>query len=157
MTTPQQMKRVHDEHLEAEARQDIDAIMATYHDDCFHETIATGMKFVGKDAVRMQYEGFFTAFPDADPVQVSEAFGEDVLMDRSVFRGTLKGPLFGIAPTGRRIELPFARAVLFKDGLIHGEIGYFDLATLCEQAGIPIEQASAAAKAMRESLAAGVR
>ena len=39
----------------------------------------------------------------------------------------------------------------FKDGLMHGETIYFDLATLCEQAGVPLESIRAAAAAKRIS------
>jgi hypothetical protein len=45
--------------------------------------------------------------------------------------------------------VPFANVVPFRDGLMAGEIIYFDLATLCEQAGIPLEAVRAAAAARR--------
>jgi steroid delta-isomerase-like uncharacterized protein len=151
--TPEEMKKLHDEHLAAEDRKDLETVMATYHDDCFHETIATGMKFVGKDAVRAQYQAAWAAFPEASPVQLAEAFGDNVLMDRNIFRGKMAGPLYGFAPTGRDVTLPFGRAVLFKDGLIYAEIGYFDLATLCEQAGIPLDEARVITKRLADSLA----
>ena len=152
--TPEEMKKLHDEHLAAEDRHDLDAVMATYHDDCYHETVAVGLRFTGKAAVRVQYQAAWAAFPDAEPVQLAEAFGENVLMDRNIFRATMQGSLYGLPATGRRVELPFGRAVLFKDGLIHAEIGYFDFATLCEQAGIPFEQALATAKQVAESFRA---
>ncbi len=150
---PRDMKALHDAHLAAEARQDFAAIMATYHDDCYHETKATGMRFVGKRAVRLQYERLYAAFADVDPSQEVEAFGDDLLMDRGVFRGTVTGELWGFTPTGRRVEVPFARAVLFRDGLIHAEIGYFDFATLCEQAGVPLEDARERVRLIRQELA----
>ena len=130
--------------------------MAIYHDECYHETVAVGLRFTGKAAVRMQYQAAWAAFPDADVARLTEAFGDNVLMDRNIFRATMKGPLYGIAPTGRRVTLPFGRAVLFKDGLIHAEIGYFDFATLCEQAEIPFDEALATAKKLAESLRAPV-
>jgi hypothetical protein len=46
--------------------------------------------------------------------------------------------------------VPFANVVPFHDGLMAGEIIYFDLATLCEQAGIPLDAVRAAA-AVRSS------
>ena len=150
--TPEEMKKLHDEHLAAEDRRDLDAVMATFHDDCFHESVAVGLKFVGKPAVRGQYEAFYTAFPDAATTQGIEAFGDDLLMDRGVFTGTLQGPLYGLQPTDRQVSVPFARAILFKDGLIHAEIGYFDFASLCEQAGLPLEASRATVYKVVESL-----
>jgi steroid delta-isomerase-like uncharacterized protein len=152
--TPEQMKKLHDEHLAAEAREDLEAVMATYHDDCYHETVAIGLRFTGKQAVRMQYQAAWAAFPYAEPVQVAETFGNNMLMDINVFHGTMKGPLYGLAATGREVTLPFARTVLFKDGLIHAEIGYFDFATLCEQAGLPLDQAIATANKLADSFRA---
>ncbi len=128
--------------------------MRTYSDDCYHETAAIGLRLTGKEAIRFQYESFWTAFPDATATQDQEAYGHDFSMDRGVFSGTLDGSLYGLPATGKRVSLPFARIVLFKDGLIHAEIGYFDYASLCEQAGLPLEEALTTAKALAASLRA---
>ncbi|MET9377552.1 hypothetical protein ABZX98_26050 [Streptomyces sp. NPDC002992] len=50
--------------------------------------------------------------------------------------------------------MPFANFVPFQDGLMAGEAVYFDLATLCEQAGIPLDRIRAAAAARRAGTAA---
>jgi len=42
--------------------------------------------------------------------------------------------------------VPFANVAPFKDGLLAGESIYFDLATLCEQAGLNVDGIRAAAK-----------
>ena len=42
--------------------------------------------------------------------------------------------------------VPFANVAPFKDGLLAGESIYFDLATLCEQAGLSVDEIRAAAK-----------
>jgi hypothetical protein len=43
--------------------------------------------------------------------------------------------------------VPFANVVPFEQGLMAGEQIYFDLATLCEQARIPLEEIRVAAAA----------
>lgn len=43
--------------------------------------------------------------------------------------------------------MPFANVAPFKDGLMAGETIYFDLATLCEQARLSVDQIRPAAKA----------
>jgi hypothetical protein len=48
---------------------------------------------------------------------------------------------------GGSFAVPFANIVPFKDGLMAGEAVYFDLATLCEQAGLNTDEVRAAAKA----------
>jgi steroid delta-isomerase-like uncharacterized protein len=154
--TPEQMRRVHEEHLAAEARGDIDAAVATYHDNCYYHSVGLGVRFEGKAAVKMQYQATFTAFPDAEGTQEDELYGDDVLMDRGTFNATMTGPFLGIAPTGRRLSLPFARVVPFQDGLMEAEILYFDFAALCEQIGISVEEAREAVARLREAVAAAV-
>jgi hypothetical protein len=51
--------------------------------------------------------------------------------------------------------VPFANVVPFRDGLMAGEIIYFDLATLCEQAGMPVEAVRAAAARRSSSRCSG--
>lgn len=151
--TPADMKTLHDRHLAAEARQDIDAIMATFHETCAHESKATAMKFVGKPAVRMQYEQLFAGFSEISPAHHHEAFGDDLLMDRGIFRGTMTGEVWGMSPTGRRVEVPFARVVIFNDSLICTEIAYFDFADFCDQLGVPLDDAREKTRAIAEMFA----
>jgi hypothetical protein len=42
-------------HREAEAARDFDAILATFVDDCFLETVPLGMRAEGKEAARAAY------------------------------------------------------------------------------------------------------
>jgi steroid delta-isomerase-like uncharacterized protein len=133
-------------HREAEAARDFDAILATFVDDCFLETVPLGLRAEGKEAARVAYEAFFTAFPDLSPDDQGMAFGDDVIAVWGTMRGTSGGDWLGISPGGGSFVVPFANVAPFKDGLLAGESIYFDLATLCEQAGISVEQVRAAAK-----------
>jgi ketosteroid isomerase-like protein len=63
-----EMLHLFEAHREAEAARDIDAILETFIDDCFLETVALGLRSEGRDAVRAAYEmQFFSAFPDLAP------------------------------------------------------------------------------------------
>jgi hypothetical protein len=62
-------------------------------------------------------------------------------------RGTSGGHWLGIPPGGGSFVVPFANVAPFKDGRMAGESIYFDLATLCEQAGVGVDEIRAAAKA----------
>jgi steroid delta-isomerase-like uncharacterized protein len=133
-------------HREAEAARDFDAILATFVDDCFLETVPLGVRAEGKVATRAAYEGFFTAFPDLSPDDQGMAFGDDVIVVWGALRGTSGGDWLGIPPGGGSFVVPFANVAPFKDGLLAGESIYFDLATLCEQAGVSVDEIQAAAK-----------
>ena len=143
---PAEMLRLFEAHREAEAARDIDAILETFVEDCFLETLALGLNVKGKEAVRAAYEAqFFTAFPDLSPDDQGMAIGEDVIAVWGTLRGTSRGDWFGVPAGGGGFVVPFANVVPFKDGLMEGERIYFDLATLCEQARISLGQVRAAA------------
>jgi hypothetical protein len=143
-----EMLRLFEAHREAEAARDIDGILATFSPSCFLETIPLGLRSEGKDAVRAGYEQqFFTSFPDLAPEDEGMAVGEDVIAVWGTLRGTSLGDWLGVPPGGGAFEVPFANVVPFEQGLMAGERIYFDLATLCEQARIPLAEIRNAAAA----------
>jgi steroid delta-isomerase-like uncharacterized protein len=143
----EEMLRLFEAHREAEAARDIDAILETFVEDCFLETLPLALRAEGRDAVRAAYEGqFFTSFPDLAPEDEGMAFGDDVVVVWGTLRGTSRGEWLGVPPGGGAFAVPFANVVPFKGGLMEGERIYFDLATLCEQARIPLDEVRAAAR-----------
>ena len=146
------MRRLFEKHRDAELARDYDGILDTFVEDCFLETKALGLRSEGRDAVRRAYEeGYFAAFPDLEPDDVGEAFGDDVMVVWGALRGSSGGEWMGIQPTGRSFVVPFANVTPFRDGLMEGETIYFDLATLCEQAGFPLEKVRANARERRNA------
>jgi steroid delta-isomerase-like uncharacterized protein len=143
----EEMIRVFEAHRKAEAARDFDAILATFTEDCFLETVPLGLRSEGRKAARAAYEGYFTAFPDLAPEDQGQAFGEDVVVVWGTLRGTSGGQWLGVPPGGGSFAVPFTNVAPFKDGLMAGESIYFDLATLCEQARVPLETVRAAATA----------
>jgi steroid delta-isomerase-like uncharacterized protein len=148
----EEMQRLFERHRDAEAARDIDAILDTFVEGCFLETVPLGLRGEGKAAARAAYEGYFTAFPDLKPDDEGVAFGEDVVVVWGHLRGTSGGDWVGVPPSGGAFEVPFANVAPFKDGLMAGETIYFDLATLCEQAGLPLDQVRSGAKARAEEM-----
>jgi steroid delta-isomerase-like uncharacterized protein len=144
-----EMLRLFDAHREAESARDIDAILETFVADCFLETLPLGLRSQGRDAVRAAYEAqFFTAFPDLAPEDEGMAFGDDIIAVWGTLRGTSRGDWLGIPPGGGTFAVPFANVVPFDQGLMAGERIYFDLATLCDRARIPLGEVRAAAAAL---------
>jgi hypothetical protein len=147
------MLRLFEAHREAEAARDIDAILETFVTDCFLETMPLGLRSDGRNAVRAAYEQqFFTAFPDLAPEDEGRAVGDDVIAVWGTLRGTSRGEWLGIPPGGGTFAVPFANVVPFRQERMAGETIYFDLATSCEQARLPIDEVRAAATARRPSL-----
>jgi steroid delta-isomerase-like uncharacterized protein len=145
-----EMLRLFESHREAEAARDIDAILETFVTNCFLETTPLGLRSEGKAAVKAAFEQqFFTAFPDLAPEDEAIAFNDDAIAVWATLRGTSRGDWLGIPPGGGTFAVPFANVVPFRQGLMAGERIYFDLATLWEQARLPLEEVRAAAAARR--------
>lgn len=140
-----EMIRIFEAHREAEVARDFDGILATFAADCFFETVPLGLRREGHEATRAAYEAFFTAFPDIVPDDEGMALGEDVVVVWGHLRGTNTGEWLGVAPGGGAFAVPFANVAPFKDGQMAGESIYFDLATLCDQAGLSLDEIRAAA------------
>ena len=88
---------------------------------------------------------FADAFPDGriDIVSIKEA-GDTAIVE-FVGRGTHKGELMGVAPTGKTIALPVCNVMEIRDGKIHREREYMDVMTLMTQLGaIPAPAAAIA-------------
>jgi steroid delta-isomerase-like uncharacterized protein len=154
--SPEEMERLFERHRDAEAARDYDGILDTFVENCFLETVALGLRSEGRSAVRDSYEkSYFTAFPDLEPEDEGKAFGDDVMATWGTLRGTSGGEWLGVPPSGRSFEVRFANITPFRDGLMAGETIYFDLASLCEQAGLPLDviRANARARARRHSSA----
>jgi steroid delta-isomerase-like uncharacterized protein len=139
------MARLFQVHREAEARRDYDAVLDTFADDCYLETVPLGLRSEGRAAARNAYVGYFTAFPDLAPEDEGVAFGDHVMVTWGHLVGTSGGDWLGVPPTGGSFRVPFTNITTFTDDRMAGERIYFDLATLCEQAGIGLNAVRGAA------------
>jgi steroid delta-isomerase-like uncharacterized protein len=145
------MRELFQVHRDAEARRDYDAVIATFSEDCYLETVALGSRSEGRDAARAAYVGYFTAFPDLAPDDIGFAFGEDVLVSWGHLNGTSLGAWIGVPPGGGSFRVPFTNVTTFAGDHMRGETIYFDLASLCEQARVPLDEIRAAAAARQAS------
>jgi len=149
---PEEMLSLFKRHREAEAARDFDAIMATFVEDCYLETVPLNLRIEGRSLARAAYEGYFTAFPDLTPHDEGFAFGEDVIVTWGMLRGTSKGAWFGVPASGRAFALHFVNVARFRAERMAGESIHFDLATLCDQTGMPLEAIRAAAQIRAQAL-----
>jgi len=147
--TADEMRALFETHRDAEKRRDFGAILDTFTDDCYLETVPLGLRSHGKEATRTSYEAFFTAFPDLEPEDVGAAIGDDVLVVWGFLRGSSGGEWLGVPPTGKPFAVPFTNVTTFADGAMAGESIYFDVATLCEQTGLPLDEIRSAAAGRR--------
>jgi steroid delta-isomerase-like uncharacterized protein len=121
-------------------------------EDCYLETVPLDLRIEGRTAVRAAYEGYFIPFPDLAPDDEGCAFGDDVIVTWGTLRGTSKGDWFGVPASGRAFALQFVNVARFRAGRMAGESIYFDLATLCDQSGLPIDKIRTAAQIRAQAL-----
>lgn len=146
---PADMQRLEDAHLAGAQAHDTEAIGAVWHEAGFYESMALGLRFARRQAVTAYYTAVFTTFPDFFVTIDGTAYGNDTLAEWGHWEGTMNGAFFGIPPTGRNVRVPLAAIISFRDGKIEGERNFFDLATLCDQAGVDLQAALTVARELR--------
>src|SRR3982074_1923113 len=93
------------EHMDSENRHDFDATLETFEHPRY-ELIATGDVYDGTDEVEGYFEESRRAFPDQRNELLALHHADDAVLVEAVIRGTHKGPLRNLPPTGKEYELP---------------------------------------------------
>lgn len=124
-------------HLEAESTRNLPALLAGMTEDCYNLVPCDPSPlYRGPEAVARRYRGLWTAFPDLHVrLRRVVAVEGDLAVTEHTLSGTHGGPLFGVGPTGRFVQVETVVIWEFADGRIRGETVYFDLATMLRQAG----------------------
>jgi predicted ester cyclase len=120
----------------AKSRQDVAAALRLFDPDMLLETPAFGTRARGLAENEVALARFFRSFPDYSVVLQGHASNGDTLICWGTVRMTMTGDRFGVAPDGRRAELPVFIQFTFKNDRIASERFFFDLATLCAQSGV---------------------
>lgn len=157
----QRLNDLWEEHLRGEfVTKDTEATLATMVPDAYvnHVPVMTGG--VGHDVLRVFYsQQFIPQMPsDTETVPVSRTIGPDRIVDEMIFRFThtleMEWMLPGVAPTGKRVELPLVVIIHFRDGKLAHEHIYWDQASVLVQLGLidpsrlPVVGAQAARKVL---------
>jgi len=143
--TPAQetLRQLWEEHVQYEfSTRNTDDTLATMVEDAYvnHIPVLTGG--VGKDELREFYSKRFIPQmpPDTEMTPVSRTIGEDQLVDEMVFKFThsirMDWMLPGVAPTGKRVEIPLVAIVRFREGKLAHEHIYWDQASVLVQIGL---------------------
>ena len=137
------LRNLWEEHMRHEfATRDTEETLATMVDDAYvnHIPVLTGG--VGKDALREFYSKRFIPQmpPDTEVTPVSRTIGTHQLVDEMIFKFThtvrMDWMLPGVAPTGKRVEIPLVAIVRFRDNKLAHEHIYWDQASLLVQLGL---------------------
>ncbi len=144
--------------------RDLAATMATMIDEPYVNHIPTMTGGVGHDQLKRFYANHFIGAnpPDISLTPISRTVGEDRVVDEMLLRFThttaIDWMLPGLAPTGRKVEVPLVAIVQFHgDKLAHEHI-YWDQASVLVQIGkldphgLPVAGAETAHKVLDKTL-----
>jgi carboxymethylenebutenolidase len=132
-----------EEHVRDEfVSRDTDATLETMVPDAYvnHVPVMTGG--VGREELRDFYSRRFIPMmpPDTQIEPVSRTIGTERLVDEMIFRFThslqMDWMLPGLAPTGKRVEVPLVVVVHFRGRELAHEHIYWDQASVLVQLGL---------------------
>jgi steroid delta-isomerase-like uncharacterized protein len=123
------------EHMDSENRHEFEATLATFEHPRY-ELIATGEVYDGEAEVREYFAETRRAFPDQRNELLAMHHADDAVLVEAVIRGTHRGPLRALPPTGRSFELPILSVFAFEGEDLVCERVYFDQSTVLRQLGV---------------------
>lgn len=131
------MDRKMDEHFGYEMHDDVAGVLATLSQDVEHDIV--GWPFGpsrGPEGARPFYEALFADLADGEVRCTRRLYGEDFLVDDSIWRGRAPGRPFGIEGRDRALEFRLLHVVEFDaGGDIRRENVWVDLAAIQAQLG----------------------
>jgi steroid delta-isomerase-like uncharacterized protein len=123
------------EHMESENRHEFDITMATFAHPRY-EIIPTGEVYDGEEAVQAYFTASRQAFPDQRNELIALHHADDGVIAEFDLKGTHRGELRGIAPTGKEFTCRCAAFFLFEEDRLVCERVYFDSLTIMGQLGL---------------------
>jgi hypothetical protein len=124
-----------DEHFGFEQADDVAGVLATLAPDVEHDIVGspTGPTH-GPEAARPFYEGLFADLADGRIETVRRLYGDDFMVDESLWRGRAVGRPFGLEGRDRPLEFRLLHVVEFApDGRLKRENVWLDLAAILQQ------------------------
>jgi steroid delta-isomerase-like uncharacterized protein len=123
------------EHMESENRHEFDVTLGTFHHPRY-EIVATGEVYDGQEQVQEYFRTTRTAFPDQRNELIALHHAEDAVVAEFLLKGTHRGELRGIAPTGKEFTCRCVALFLFDEDRLICERVYFDALTILGQLGL---------------------
>jgi len=133
--TPAQMDSKIDEHFGFEAADNVEGVLATLAPDAVHDIVGwpTGPTH-GRDNARPFYETMFADLADGKVTPLKRLYGEDFLVDESLWEGTAPGRPFGLEGRGRPLRFRLLHVIEFSPaGQIQRENVWVDMAAMIQQ------------------------
>ena len=135
LLTPEQMDQQIDRHFAFEAADDVEGVLETLAHDAVHDIVGwpTGATS-GRQGARPFYETLFADLANGKVKCVKRLYGENFLIDESLWAGTAPGRPFGLEGRSRPLEFRLLHVIEFTgSGEIQREQVWVDLAAIINQ------------------------
>ena len=143
MRTEEALSSVWEKHVGAEfALKSADQALETMTADPYVLNVPLMVGGRGREGVRDYYADHFVSQfpPDIELVPVSRTIGQGQVVDEMIMRFThtirMDSLLPGVAPTGKRVEVPLVAIIKFDGDKIAHEHLYWDQASVLVQVGL---------------------
>jgi hypothetical protein len=133
--TPEQMDHKIDEHFRFEATDDVAGVLATLAEDATHDIVGwpPGPTH-GRDGARPFYQQMFADLAESTVTVVKRLYGENFLIDESIWEGKAPGRPFGLEGRNRPLEFRILHVLEFsEDGHIQRENVWCDFLAMMRQ------------------------
>ena len=133
--TPAQMDRKIDEHFGFEAADNVEGVLATLAPDAVHDIVGwPAGPTHGRDNARPFYETMVADLADGKVTPLKRLYGENFLIDESLWEGTAPGRPFGLEGRGRPLRFRLLHVIEFSPaGQIQRENVWVDMTAIIQQ------------------------
>jgi len=124
-----------DEHFDYEARDDVEGVVGTLDENVEHDVVGwPGGPSRGRDQAREFYEATFPDLADGRVTSRRRLYGDNFMVDDSIWSGIAKGRPFGFEGRNRPLQFRLLHVLEFTDrGDIARENVWLDIAAIQQQ------------------------
>lgn len=133
--TREEIDRAIDEHFGYEANDDVEGVLATLAPDATHDIVGwpSGPTH-GRENARPFYEALFADLSEGKVTCTKRLYGDNFLVDESVWEGKAPGRPFGLEGKGRPLRFRLLHVIEFADDRkIQRENVWVDMAAMLGQ------------------------
>lgn len=133
--TQEQMNRKIDEHFRFEAQDNVEGVLATLTPDAEHDIVGSpnGPTY-GREGARGFYENLFSDLAESKVEPLRRLYGNNFLVDESLWSGKAPGRPFGLEGRGRPLKFRLLHVIEFADsGDIKRENVWLDFSAISRQ------------------------
>jgi hypothetical protein len=133
--TREAMDRKIDEHFGFEARDDVEGVLATLAPNATHDIVGwPAGATVGRENARRFYETMFADLAGSKVTCTKRLYGENFLVDDSIWEGKAPGRPFGFEGRGRSLKFRILHVIEFTEaGDIQRENVWCDFTAMMQQ------------------------